>query len=147
MSEVFTSPLFSYLNQRLDRIDIFPAAFTSGKLTDLEDTKYLEVPTEGFTFTLNSELAVQNIFLYADGVEGFSQYPQPLPGGLLFSMSRSDVREHLGEPQRIGDPIEAGPIPFAWDRYESVQAYFHLRYTNDNQQIQLITIGSILAYG
>jgi hypothetical protein len=143
MSEVFESPLFGYLSQRLDRIDIFPAAFTSGRLTDVEGTKYLEVPAEGLTFTLNQELAVQTIFLYSDGVEGFSQYQKPLPGGLLFSMSRSDVREHLGEPNRIGDPIEEGPIQFAWDRYESHEAYFHLRYTDGNQQIQLITIGSI----
>jgi hypothetical protein len=143
MSEVFESPIFSYLNQRLDRIDIFPTAFTSGRLTDVAGTKYLEVPAEGLTFTLNQELAIQTIFLYADEVEGFSQYQKPLPGGLLFSMSRSDVREHLGEPNRIGDPIEEGPIKFAWDRYESPQAYFHLRYTRGNQQIQLITIGLI----
>jgi hypothetical protein len=143
MSEVFESPLFGYLNQRLDRIDLFRSDFSSGRLTDVEGTKYLEVPAEGLTFTLNQELAVQTIFLYADGLEGFSQYQKPLPGGLLFSMSRSDVREHLGEPNRIGEPSEEGPIKFAWDRYESPQAYFHLRYTSDNQQIQLITIGSI----
>jgi hypothetical protein len=143
MSEVFESPIFGYLNQRLDRIDLFRSDFTSGRLTDVEGTKYLEVPAEGLTFTLDQELAVQTIFLYGDGLEGFSQYQKPLPGGLLFSMSRSDVREHLGEPNRIGDPIEEGPIKFAWDRYESPQAYFHLRYTSGNQQIQLITIGSI----
>ena len=143
MFQVFESPIFGYLNQRLDRIDIFPAAFASGRLTEVEERKYLEVPAAGMTFTLNQELAIQIIFLYADGVEGFRQYPQPLPGGLLFSMSRSDVREHMGEPNRIGDPIEEGPIKFAWDRYESDTAYFHLRYTNGNQQIQLITLGSI----
>jgi hypothetical protein len=143
MSEVFASPLFGYLQQRLDQIDIFPAAFTSGKLTDVESNKYLEVPAEGFTFVLNSELAVQTIFLYGDDMAGFAQYCQPLPAGLLFSMSRSDVREYLGEPNRIGEPTDA--VPFAWDRYESPAAYFHLRYTRGNQQIQLITIGSVLS--
>jgi hypothetical protein len=143
MSEVFESPIFGYLNQRLDRTDLFRSDLTSGRLIDVEGTKYLEVPGEGLTLTLDQELTVQTIFLYADGVEGFSQYSKPLPGGLLFSMSRSDVREHLGEPNRIGEPMEEGPIKFAWDRYESPQAYFHLRYTNGNQQIQLITIGSI----
>jgi hypothetical protein len=145
MSQVFESPIFSYLNQRLDQIDIFPADFQSGKLTDLDGVRYLEVPDEGLTVTLNEQLEISTIFLYADGIEGFRQYGKPLPAGLLFSMSRSEVREYLGEPYRSGEPLGTGlmAVRFALDRYESDSAYFHLRYTSGNQQIQLITIGSI----
>jgi hypothetical protein len=144
MSQVFEAPIFSYLNQRLDQIDIFPDAFTSGRLADVEGVKFLEVPAEGMTFRLDEQLAVHTIFLYGDGMEGFRQYQLPLPAGLLFSMSRSDVREYLGEPNRNGDPlVDETTVSFAWDRYESDLAYFHLRYTSGNQQIQLITIGSI----
>jgi hypothetical protein len=60
MSEVFESPLFGYLSQRLDRIDLFRSDFTSGRLTDVEGTKYLEVPAEGLTFTLKVSASIKN---------------------------------------------------------------------------------------
>lgn len=83
-------------------------------LPDGEYDAYVERPASGFSFIFTDEamflgkadqaigtgrLFFTGVFLYAEGVDGYSQYSHELPEGLDFSDRPSSLRRRLGEPE------------------------------------------------
>jgi hypothetical protein len=57
-----------------------------------------------------------SFFLYADGVEGHTQYKGRLPRGLSFSHTRQQIESLLGKPSKFGG---AG-ISNYWEEYKTM---------------------------
>jgi hypothetical protein len=143
MAQLFASPIFSYLGQLWNQVEIYSTMFNSAVPKVMGESKYLNSLDAGISFALDKKLKVESIFLYADGVEGFKQYSEELPGGISFEMSRSEVRKALGEPSfstEVGG-IGLMAIDFALDRYESDTNYICFEYTEKDAHIRLVTIG------
>lgn len=143
MTQIFESPIFSYLGQLGREVDIYPTTFNSVEVEVMGESNYLNARDAGISFALNKKLKVDAIFLYADGVEDFKQYQEALPGGLSFDMSRAQVRKALGEPSFSGEAGGTGimAIAFSFDRYESDTDYIRFEYTEKDKQIRLVTMG------
>jgi hypothetical protein len=143
MAQIFASPIFGYLGQLWNQVEIYSTMFNSAVPKVFGESKYLNSPDAGISFALNKKLNIEAIFLYADGVEGFKQYLEGFPGGVSFEMSRSEVRKALGEPSfstEVGG-IGLMAIDFALDRYESDTNYICYEYTEKDASIRLVTIG------
>jgi hypothetical protein len=143
MSAVFDSPLFGYLGQLWSDVNIYPSVFGSAKPKIAGESKYLNAPDAGISFALTKKLKVESIFLYAKGIENFSQYDDALPGGLSFAQSRKHVRKALGDPVFSGEVGGIGlmAIDFSFDRYESETHYLRVTYAENDVTIRLITLG------
>jgi hypothetical protein len=143
MTQIFESPIFSYLGQLGREVDIYPTTFNSVEVEVMGESNYLNARDAGISFALNKQLKIDAIFLYADGVEDFKQYQEDLPGGLSFDMSRAQVRKVLGEPSFSGEAGGTGimAIKFSFDRYESDTNYIRFEYTEKDKQIRLVTMG------
>ena len=143
MSQLFESPISSYLGQIGTEVDIYPTTFDSVKVTVSGGCNYLSARDAGISFALSKKLKVEQIFLYADQVEKFKQYAGDLPGGLSFDMSRAEVRKVLGEPSSSEEAGGVGIMAneFSFDHYQSDTHYIRLHFTDKDAQIRLITIG------
>jgi hypothetical protein len=145
MSQLFESSIFDYLGQLGRKVDIYPTTFKSAEVEIMGESPYLNARDAGISFALNKKLKVEAIFLYADNVEGFKQYQDILPGGLLFEMSRAQVRKALGDPSMSGEAGGTGifSIEFSFDRYESDSNYLRFEYTAKDEHIRLVTMGKV----
>jgi hypothetical protein len=143
MAHVFDSQLFGYLGQLWSDVDIYPSIFGSAKPKIAGESKYLNAPDAGISFALTKKLKVESIFLYAEGIENFSQYDDALPGGLSFAQSRKKVRKALGDPVFSGEVGGIGlmAIDFSFDRFESETHYLRVTYVENDASIRLITLG------
>lgn len=143
MSQLFESPIFSYIGQPGREVDIYPTTFNSAEVEVMGESNYLNARDAGISFALSKKLKVDAIFLYADQVEDFQQYQGDLPGGFSFDTSRAQVKKALGEPSFSGEAGGEGimAIEFSFDRYESDTHYIRFQYTENDTQIRLVTIG------
>jgi hypothetical protein len=143
MSQIIQSSIFDYLSQNFTDLDIYETAFKSVQPIDIEEFKYISAQEAGISLSLSKTLEVDTVFLYAEGVEGFHQYQQPLPNQLSFLSPRAVVRQQLGEPNSSGEAGGTGimAVPFAWDRYESNRGYLHIQYGEGENHIRILTIG------
>jgi hypothetical protein len=143
MSQTFESPIFGYLGQLWNQVDIYSTTFNSAESEVMGESNYLNARDSGMSFALDKKLKVESIFLYTNGVEGFRQYSGKLPGGISFEMSRIQVRKMLGESSFSGEAGGTGlmAIDFSFDRYESDAYYIRFEYTEKDAHIRLVTIG------
>jgi hypothetical protein len=143
MSDIFQSKLFSCLGQAYQRADIYPSVFKSSKPQIMGESPYFNAPDEGVSLALEKDDRVKAVFLYAQGVEDFSQYKSPLPGGLAFDTPREVIRSKLGEPAFGGEAGGTGimAIEHSFDRYESPQYYVRFEYADGDSGIRLVTLG------
>lgn len=143
MSQIFESPIFGYIGQLWNKVDIYSTTFNSTEPEVMGESNYLNARDSGISFALNKKSKVESIFLYSDGVEEFKQYSEKLPGEISFEMSRAQVRKALGEPSLSGEAGGVGlmAIDFSFDRYESDTHYIRFEYTENDAHIRLVTIG------
>jgi len=81
-----------------------------------------------FTLTFFRQ-KLDSIFFY-NGVQGFSKFLGPLPAGLKFTMTNSDVVKMLGEPE--GKPPNNLAVPIFVDyKKRGLQIDFFSRDYND----------------
>lgn len=57
----------------------------------------------GIGLSVSTGLLVSSVFLYADGVDGYSEFTDDLPMGLAWGKSRDSVQAQLGTPVRSGE--------------------------------------------
>jgi hypothetical protein len=143
MSQIFESPIFGYIGQLWNKVDIYSTTFNSVEPEVMGESNYLNARDAGISFALDKKSKVESIFLYSDGVEDFKQYSEELPGEILFEMSRAQIRKALGEPGFSGEAGGVGlmAIDFSFDRYESDIHYIRFEYAEKDAHIRLVTIG------
>ena len=109
------------------------------------ESPYLDAKKAGIELALNADHTVKAVHLYAQGIEDFAAYADPLPAGLSLMSNRADVRATLGEPAMAMDANGVGlmAIEFAFDRYEMVEHYLRFEYLKGEAAIRLETIGMI----
>lgn len=91
---------------------------------------------------LDEAKAVKTIHLFGAGQPDYACYPYALPAGLSFARGRDAARALLGQPTVSGGPVEAiiGNSIRYWDRWDLPQLSLHLRYPEDLQSIELVTL-------
>jgi hypothetical protein len=143
MSDIFQSKLFSCLGQAYQKADIYPSFFKSSKPQIMGESPYLNARDEGISLALEKDDRVKAVFLYAEGVEDFSKYKSPLPGGLAFDTPRAAIRSKPGEPVYAGEGGGTGimAIKHSFDRYESSEFYIRFEYADGDGGIRLVTLG------
>ena len=85
------------------------------------------------------------VFLYAVTADGFAAFSKPLPYGVPYGATRTEVRRLLGKPELSGqayvDDI-LGPQG-AWDRFAIELIRIHFQYTNPGLQVRLVTLMTV----
>lgn len=141
----FTSHLaFSWLDKDALSLPIYAERFDGAAITIMGESPYLDAKNSGIELALNADHTLKAVHLYAQGVEDFEAYAEPLPADLALSSSRADVRAALGEPAMSMDAGGVGlmAIEFAFDRYEAGEHYLRIEYLKGENAIRLVTMGS-----
>lgn len=111
-------------------------------LKPIEDQSYISMPDAGISMVFPDNRTVDAIQLHAAGHEGYSAYAAALPSGLVFDMSRAQVRDHLGQPDQQGEekilPL-LGKKP-AWDSFARDGYRLHVEYNFGATAIQLVSL-------
>jgi hypothetical protein len=121
--------------------------FRSVVMPDIEkigDEGYLEIPLLGISMVLPDGEITSAVHLHSFGHDGYSEFQGEIPAGIVFAMSRDEVRSRLGNPVECGDGgrvLLLGPRP-AWDAYVVDGQRLHLEYAEDKRSIRLVTISA-----
>jgi len=94
------------------------------------DQSYVNLENRGISLVLPDNEMVGTVQLHVVGHDDFGGYPDPLPHGLSFDMSRADVLARLGSPDEHGEEADVfllGRKP-AWDAYHRDGVRMHLEY-------------------
>jgi hypothetical protein len=145
MTQAFDFPLLSWLGQKYDAVDGFAKTFKGAKPETMGESLYLNARERGIACALTKKRAVSAVFLYAQGVEGFTQYTGALPAGIGFTSSRAAVRAAMGEPVLSGEPGGKGlfAIEHRFDRFEDGAHYIRFEYVPGDAGIRLVTLGTV----
>ena len=134
---------FTWIGQVAQKLDVYASFFSDAAVEIMGETPYLNSRAAGISFALTKDSKVKSVFLYANGIEGFAQYTGPLPAGLTFKSSRSDVCAAIGEPSMSADAGGVGlmAIEHAFDRFEDGISYMRFVYAAGDTAILHITFG------
>jgi hypothetical protein len=108
----------------------------------IEHQSYISMPERGISLFLPDNETVATVQLYSAGSDGFDEYAGKLPEGLRFAMSRSQVRETLGQPDEHGEESEIiflGKSP-PWDVFYRDGLKIHVEYTFGVDAIRLLSV-------
>jgi len=104
-----------------------------------ESPIYYENPNEGLSFLCENG-KVDQIFLFSNGKDDFSQYKGALPGGLKFESGKEDVNRSFGEAMFSGRYQLYEEEKGFWDKYEFQNFAIHFTYNGLSTKIDLITL-------
>ncbi|WED25504.1 hypothetical protein L3V77_10540 [Vibrio sp. DW001] len=117
---------------------------------------YLEVQDKGLALLFTDEakflglrnepigignLFFSNIFFYSEGKDGYTEYKDKLPFGLLFTDTRQDVINKLGQQswERLArDKLRV--ISDRWDELPDVPYRLHVTYDKNTGRISIISV-------
>ena len=88
------------------------------------------------------QLRVSTVHLHCTPDSEHSAYTGLLPRGLGAEMSRHEVRNLLGDPERSGETVRLpvlGDMP-AWDRFVVGGWFLHVQYRGDGSGLSLVTM-------
>jgi len=109
------------------------------------DRSYIELAREGIAFVLEDHITIDTVQLFGLRKDGYSIYRHPLPAGLNFNMSQTEVRQMLGMPVKQGEPFTdpiLGRMP-AWDAFAADGVRVHAEYTLDRCCIKLVSVSAL----
>jgi hypothetical protein len=134
---------FAWINQLAPSLPVYAELFNGAEVQIMGESPYLNAKAAGISFALTPDQLVQSVFLYADGIEDFAQYTQPLPAELSFNSSRSEVRLALGEPVFSAEVGGVGlmAIEHSFDRFEDDVHYIRFEYMPGDLAIRIVTLG------
>jgi hypothetical protein len=142
--------MISYLGaMRSDkRIETFirqfflPPLITVDKVDDADD-EFIEFKPHGFGLTFDKGI-LKSFHLHSGGPDDeYARYGLPLPKGIKFEHSKSDLLAILPPPTVEGggcDDDFFGYIP-DWIRYDCVDGHsVHVEFTSGGQSIRIVTV-------
>lgn len=102
---------------------------------------YWENPSLGLSL-LSEDGHISTAHLFAEGREGFAQYPAELPGGVTFTSTREDVRGAFGPADKSGTSPGGGleGRDGDWDLYEFDDHSVHFLFHRENGVVDLVTL-------
>lgn len=100
-----------------------------------------DYPSKGTLVYVNEQDDVVTIFLYPDGVDGYTESIFVLPKSLRFDQSRQQVREFLGAPSQSGRNNKGRD----WDKFEFPNYALHAEYSEKNGMLRQVTIMTSLS--
>ena len=98
-----------------------------------------ESPESGYAFISTPLGFIDTIFLYGSGQSDFTEFGGPLEHGVVFGLTRDEVRALMGEPSKSGAPDESVPAHAGWDRYDFPTYSLHFTYNASNGRLDLVT--------
>ena len=119
-----------------------PPEITVDKGDDADD-EFVEFKAHGFGLAFDHDI-LQSIHLHS-GLQddGYTRYELPLPMGVAFTRSKSDLLSCLPEPDVVGggcNDVCFGPVP-EWIRYDKQGEYsVHFEFTPDVQAVVMVTL-------
>lgn len=112
-----------------------------GELYD--HTKFLK---QGFVLVFResedpktSQLVLADVQIFSDAEHGFKSFDGELPGGIVFSDTRAEVRKKLGKPTRSKDMLRKD----FWDKKGYIRT---VQYARDTGQIQMVSLAAPIKY-
>jgi hypothetical protein len=111
------------------------------EIRKFDDAYYYSYKSKGISLNFDTKDTLINIFLYAEGVDGFQQYQGVLPFKLSFTKNRKEIEASIGKPEITGG---AGVINY-WGDYTSKG--FGITYNSkrlDNLKTEINTISIFL---
>ena len=123
----------------IDRIESTPTFYV-----DKEDgayEEYIEFKDLGFCLYFDHDF-LNSIFLFSkENDQGYACYSCPLPMGMKFEQSKSDVMKSCGSPEIEGGGHDNffGDIP-PWIKYQIDSHTVHIEFTPDTKRVSMITL-------
>ncbi len=145
MTQKIETELFENLGKDIKSLVIYPELFDSSEPKQVDGSFYLSSLDKGIYVSLSQSLKVESFVLHSQGADNYQQYQKPLPSGLAFDLSRTKVKERLGEPTKSGDAGGTGifATPHSWDSYEIDSKFVTVQYTDNCNSISIIVIGQL----
>jgi len=109
------------------------------------DVYFLFNPLMGIDLILEENYKIKSIHFYSGKTKTASRFSDGLPLNLDFSFSRIKSKQVLGTPGKSGGggfSFIYGTIP-PWDKYFYDKFSLHLQFSEDQNEIELITIDSL----
>ncbi len=118
-----------------------PPIITVDKEDDADD-EFIEFKSQGFGLAFAGDI-LHSFHLHAgEEDDDYARYDLPLPMGLSFHQLKSELLEHLPQPDAEGGGHDDffGDIP-DWIRFDNVDGYsIHLEFTPNNRRIRVVTV-------
>ena len=109
---------------------------------DGADDEYIEFKEHGFCFYFEVDVLV-SIFLYSGKKDkNYVMYELPLPMGICFHNSKSEMIGRLEDPNAKGGGHDGffGVVP-EWIRFDNVDGHsVHIEFTSDSKSIGMVTL-------
>jgi hypothetical protein len=108
-----------------------------------DERHYFVVPHLGLQILAGADRSIKTLFFMLDGDAGVSGHPWSLHGRLTRGSRRTDVRAHLGAPEKSGGPstIRGLPPTGGWDRFKYPPfGYLHVQYAAGDGHISMFTV-------
>jgi hypothetical protein len=136
-----------WLNVNLNEVRetaLFKMYFSSVPIEKGIDVFYILNANKGIDVIVKEGFIVNSVHFYSGKQDGIVQFTETLPFNLSFDLSKEKIINLLGTPDSTGGgdfSFLYGKTPF-WIKYEFERFYFHTELTENESQINLITIGS-----
>lgn len=139
---------FNWINKRLADLvseNEFSFFFTGIDLIKIENSFYLTNKSKGIELVLSIDKTITSVHFFSKIERSYSCFSLILPKELEFSDSRLIVQSKLGKPNRSGGGVNDLYLGYihAWDKYYFQEYSLHLEYSENNDTIRIITIGSL----
>ncbi len=143
MTDFTQHPAFAWLGKDALTLPVYAESFNGAAITTKGESPYLDAKKAGIELALNADHMVRAVDLYAQGIEGFDAYADPLPAGRALSNNRADVVAAMGAPALSMDAGGVGlmAIEFAFDRFEASNHYVRFEYGEGETAVRMVTIG------
>ncbi|MEO6998854.1 MAG: hypothetical protein ABI112_12290 [Terracoccus sp.] len=132
----------SDLNE-LRKTHLFKDYFDKVEIIEGVNSKYLTNKAKGIEIVISIHYKVTSIHLFSGTVGDYRRFDQELPFNVKFSLSRKDIHEIFGTPNKSGGGVKSLYVEFIlpWDKYFFEAYSIHFQYKNET--INKITIGSL----
>jgi hypothetical protein len=145
MPQDYNDPLFQALGQPALTSPLYAQYFSQAEIEIMGESPYLNATGAGISLPLSKKHKIEAIHLYCGTFEGFCRFEGGLPFDIGFDMSRTQIRDKLGEPTMSADPSGDGlfAITHSFDRYENTGFYIRYQFEAGDKAVRLITLGLV----
>ena len=108
---------------------------------DDADDEFLEFKEYGFGFYFEKDVLLSITLHSIDNASGYVSYENPLPFGVSFGQSMSDVEKILGEPDSAGGGRKGffGDVP-VWLKYKTKTHSVHIEFSRSSKTVRAVSL-------
>jgi len=101
---------------------------------------YVQLPKNGLVLVFResddpktSQIFLAGVQLYSEAEDGFKNFAGKLPGGVVFSDTKAEVRKKLGKPTRSKEQLRT-------DYWEKKGHVLSVEYTRETGEVQTVDL-------